>query len=294
MIFDLKQMISSYKYRPANRGKIVLWSLLATFPFGGMTWHRSHWIVGLRRLGFDVWYVEDSDRPVYDPITFWPTSECSANAAFLSKHMKKVGLEDRWIFRPPRITDHCIGVSDPAALKRLYKEADVVINLSGAQELREDHEIIRCLVYIDTDPVANQVAVANGDTMVIQMLDKYDQLFTYEANFESPDCLVPIERYDWHPTRPPVCLDWWTNFNQPLSDSALTTIGNWKHTEKDIIWQGDIYYWSKHNEFLRFINLPSRSCLPLELAIGGVGEDEIAQMRLHVLKTVPSASLSEP
>lgn len=287
-------MFGSHNYPPANRGKIVLWSLLATFPFGGMTWHRLHWIVSLRRLGFDVWYVEDSDRPVYDPITFWPSSDYAANVDYLSKQMKRVGLEDRWIFRPPGVKDYCLGITDPAALKRLYKEADAVINLSGAQELREDHEIIRCLVYIDTDPVAKQVAVAKGDTMVIQMLDKYDHLFTYGDNFGSPDCLVPIERYDWHSIRPPVCLDWWANSNQPLSDSALTTIGNWKHTGKDIIWQGEVYYWSKHKEFLRFTSLPSRSCLPLELAIGGVGEDEINLMRLNGWRIVSSASLSEP
>jgi hypothetical protein len=287
-------MFGPHNYPPANRGKIVVWSLLATFPFGGMTWHRLHWLVGLRRLGFDVWYVEDSDRLVYDPLTFWPTAECSANVAYLAKQMKRVGLEDRWIFRPPGVTDHCLGATDSGALKRLYKEADVVINLSGAQELRDDHDIIRCLVYIDTDPVAKQVAVANGEKQVVQMLDKYDHLFTYGDNLGSLDCLVPIERYHWHPTRPPVCLDWWANTSQPAPESALTTISNWKHTGKDIIWQGEVYHWSKHNEFLRFINLPSRSSLPIELAIGGIGEDEIARIRRHGWRTVRSTSLNEP
>jgi hypothetical protein len=287
-------MIGPNIYPPANRGKIVVWSLLATFPFGGVTWHRLHWLVGLRRLGFDVWYVEDSDRPIYDPQTFWPTLEYSANAAYLSEQMKKVGLEDRWVFRPPGVTDHCLGAIDAAGLKKLYQEADVVINLSGAQEWRPDHAVIRSLIYIDTDPVAKQVEVANGNQRAIQFLDKHDHLFTYGENIGSPDCLVPIERYDWHPTRPPVCLDWWANSSKPGSGSALTTIGNWKHTGKDVSWQGETYYWSKHKEFLRFINLPTRASLPLELAIGEISDDEKARMRHHGWRMIPATSLAEP
>ena len=109
-------MWSSDGYPPANRGKIVVWSLLATFPFGGVTWHRLHWLAGLRRLGFDVWYVEDSDRPIYDPRTFWPTSEYSANVAYLAEQMKRVGLAHRWIFRPPGDAHRCLGAADATGL----------------------------------------------------------------------------------------------------------------------------------------------------------------------------------
>jgi hypothetical protein len=133
-----------------------------------------------------------------------------------------------------------------------------------------------------------------GDQQVIEELDKYDFLFTYGENFGSPDCLVPIERYDWHPTRPPICLDWWANSSQPASGSALTTIGNWKYKGKEISWGGEIYYWSKHHEFLRLINLPARSCLPLELATISIRDDEKARMQRHGWRIVPSVRLAEP
>ena len=289
-----KPVFGYHAYPQASRGKIIIWSLLATFPFGGMTWHRLHWLVGLRRLGFDVWYVEDSDRPVHDPQTFWPSQAYAANVAYLSEQMKKVGLADRWVFRPPGITDHCLGATDAAGLKRLYKEADVVINLSGAQEWRPDLAVIRCLVYIQTDPVGDQVRVAKGDQQLIGVLDQYDHLFTYGGNIGSPDCLVPLERYAWRPMRPPVCLDWWANSSQPSSGSALTTIGNWKNNGKDIVWQGETYYWSKHHEFLRFINLPARSRLPLELATISILDEEKTRMQHHGWRIVPSADLAEP
>ena len=88
-------------YPPATRGKVVVWSLLATFPFGGMTWQPLHYLAGLRRLGFDVWYVEDSDRDIYSPTTFCPTSDYADNVSYLADHMDRVGLGDRWVFRPP-------------------------------------------------------------------------------------------------------------------------------------------------------------------------------------------------
>ena len=46
-----------------DRGTVVVWGLLANSPFGGMTWQVLHHLEGFRRLGFDVWYVEDSDSP---------------------------------------------------------------------------------------------------------------------------------------------------------------------------------------------------------------------------------------
>jgi len=272
-------LILTNKYPPATRGKIVVWGLLAAYPFGGMTWQALHYLAGLRRLGFDVWYVEDSDRNILSPTTWNPTFDVSENLDYLSRHMAMIGFKDRWIFRPQGVHDACFGATDFEGLKRLYKEADLVINLCGAQELRADHDVIRCLVYLETDPVEAQIQVAQKDKAIIECLDRYDFLFTYGENLGAPDCLVPVERYDWHTTRPPVCLDWWESTNRPVSEIRLTTVGNWNNKGKDIVWKGDTYYWQKDYEFRRFSDLPSRSVLSLELAIGGISEEEASKMR---------------
>ena len=282
-------------YPPATRGKLVVWSILSTFPFGGVTWQCLHYLVGLRRLGFDVWYVEDSDRPLYSPDTgWWPSLDYTANVAYLAKQMERIGLGDRWIFRPPGVEDTCLGTTDLAGLQQLYKEADAALNLSGGQELRPNHAAIRCLIYIETDPVAVQIAVAKGDARAIDVLDTYHYLFSYGENFGAPDCRVPIERYHWRPTRMPINLDWWEMTTPPPAKAALTTVANWRHTGKDVTWQGDTYRWSKHYEFLRFIQLPSQSALPFELALGAITEDEISHMRLHGWRIIPSVTRSEP
>jgi len=261
---------------PTDRGLIVVWGIFARMPYGGVTWQAMHHIMGLRRLGFDVWYVEDSDSPLYDPKTHWRTMEFEENVRFLERWMNRIGLGDRWIFRTPG-GEQLIG-ADQATLRELYARADVVFNLCGSHEVRAEHAGIGTLVYVQTDPVELQVGLANGDDDVAPHLDLHDYHFTYGENLGAADCPVPLGPYRWHPTRPPVVLDWWASGNGPTRD-ALTTIANWHHEGKDVVWEGHRWHWSKDREFRRFRSLPSRSALPLELALGAIGEDEKEDLR---------------
>jgi hypothetical protein len=262
--------------RAADRGLIVVWGIFAQMPYGGVTWQAMHHIMGLRRLGFDVWYVEDSHSPVFDPTTHWRTMEFEQNVRFLERWMDRLGLGDRWIFRAPG-SERLIG-ADRATLESLYERADAVLNLCGAQEVRDEHAAIGTLAYVQTDPVELQVGLANGEDDVAPQLDAHHFHFTYGENLGAPDCPVPSGPYRWRPTRPPVVLDWWASANGPARD-ALTTIANWRHEGKDVVWGGHRWHWSKDREFRRFRSLPSTSALPLELALGSIGEDEKEALR---------------
>ena len=65
-------------------------------------------------------------------------------------------------------------------------------------------------------------------------------------------------------------------------------------TGKDVVWQGETFHWSKHHEFLRFITLPSYAPLPLELALGSIDIEDMAQLRYHGWSVVPSFGVSDP
>src|SRR4051794_933033 len=88
-------------YPPCRGGKIVVWGMMARAPFGGMIWQVLHYLIPLRRMGFDVWYVEDSDELGYDPQSFERSAECETNIERLHEVMDAVGLGDRWVFRVP-------------------------------------------------------------------------------------------------------------------------------------------------------------------------------------------------
>jgi hypothetical protein len=281
-------------YPPATRGKLIVWGLLASYPFGGMTWQVLHYLVGLRRLGFDVWYVEDSDAEVRDPVTLWPSSDYTGNLEYLDRQMQSVGLGDRWIFRPPGTYKHCFGATDIAGLEKLYAETDAALNLCGSHLLRPEQASINCLIYVETDPVPMQIGIAIGKEPLVSHMENYNFLFTYAENIMSDDCLIPVERFRWYPTRPPVCIDWWDAVNAADHEAAFTTIARWKHTGNDVVWKGEQWRWSKHHEFLRFINLPSRASLPLELSVTGIDDDDTERLQQCGWRLRPAEELSDP
>ena len=41
-----------------SKGRIVVGGILFTFPLGGVLWQHLHYLLGLRRLGYEVTYVE--------------------------------------------------------------------------------------------------------------------------------------------------------------------------------------------------------------------------------------------
>lgn len=276
---------------PATGGVVVVWGLLARSPFGGMTWQVLHHLAGLRRLGFDVWYVEDSDSLASHPVTRERTADITDNAVYLQQQLERIGLGDRWAYRRPRSSE-VVGALDRDGLRALYRSSVAVLNLCGAQELLDHHREAPRLVYVETDPVVNQVGVARGDARVIAELDAYDRLFTYGVNLGADDCRVPVTRYRWHPTVPPVIVDWWFTGAPPTID-AFTTVANWKHSQKDVSWNGELWKWSKHEQFRPFITLPSRVSVPLELALVGAGE-ELQELTGNGWRTRSAWTLADP
>jgi hypothetical protein len=62
-----------------------------------------------------------------------------------------------------------------------------------------------------------------------------------------------------------VVLDWWA---APGGDNGhYTTVASWRQTQKDIVWRGETYYWSKDREFMKVLDLPRRSAASFELAL---------------------------
>jgi hypothetical protein len=243
---------------------IVVFGIAFLYPLAGVTWQVLHYLVGLRRLGFDPYYVEDSSRWVYDPRLGDTTPDPAANIAAVLPALQAHGFGDRWACRVHALDGRCYGL-DEGRLRALYREAAALLNVTGAQEIRDDHLTGARRVYIETDPVATQIGVAEGDAKTIEQLAAHDVLFSYGENFGRPDCEVPLERFGWLPTRQPVVLDFWP----PAPSTApapYTTIATWRH-QKDRVFRGETYYWSKEREFLKILDLPRYSPAPIELAL---------------------------
>ena len=250
-----------------TRGRIIVFGILFWYPLAGVTYQFLHYLIGLRRLGYDVWYVEDSARYVYDPVLNDITPDADRNVAAVARVLEQHGFGNRWIFRGAYEGGRTYGQRE-AVLRDLYTTADAFLNVTGAQELRDEHLKVPCRIYVESDPFATQAKVDNGDAATIATLDAHTALFTFGENLGQPDCPLPLHGYRWLPTRQPVVTDLWDDGSEPPPEAAFTTITTWHNKGKDVEWRGSTWYWTKDREFERFLDLPQRrSNVPFELAV---------------------------
>jgi hypothetical protein len=253
------------------RGKtILLLHLAGRIPLAGVAWQTLHHAVALKQLGYEVYYIEDSGAPPYDPRVRSVSEDCSYNVDFLKRLMERCGLQERWAYWDMvHNTYHGLSVG---TVQRVYRQADAILNLCGATRLREEHMICPIRVYVQTDPVYEQMKQAQGDARTRESIGAHTHHFTYGENVGYSDYRVPLDGFNWKKTRPPVLLDLWEYRFNPAA-SNFTTITVWRNTGKDIVFNGDKYYWSKHLNFLNFQDLPRRTSKKFELALDR--DDEI-------------------
>jgi hypothetical protein len=255
----------------ASKGKVIVFGIAFFYPLAGVTYQFLHYLVGLRRLGWDVYYVEDSGRWVYDPHLNDISPDASANVAAVAPILEAHGLAGRWAFRGNYPDGECYGMTEEQLL-RLYAEADACLNVTAAQEIREEHRIIPRRIYVESDPFPVQVKAAAGDEATLQTLADHHVHFSFGENLGQPDCLLPTGGIDWLPTRQPVVVDLWAD-RTPPNGAPYTTITTWHNKNKDIEFDGRTWYWTKDREFKKHLELPARTGAKFELA---VGEDEEA------------------
>jgi hypothetical protein len=239
-----------------TRGKAIVFGIAFYYPLGGVTYQFLHYLLGLKRLGYDVYYVEDSQRRVYDPKINDMTEQAESNVCSIGKVFDRFGFAHRWAYRSHFGDKPCYGLS-VSEMRQLYRDADLFLNVTGAQEIREEHLRIPWRLYVESDPFAAQVRVAKGDKYWLDLLSAHTHHFSFGENLGEPDCPVPIERFNWQPTRQPVALDLWQS-DSATGGSTYTTITTWSNKGNDVEFRGEMYHWTKNSAFERMMDLPRR------------------------------------
>ncbi len=246
--------------------KLIVLGAMGRMPLAGMAWQVLHYLEGFRRLGHEVYYVEDTCSWPFNPEKNAVTSDNSYTVKYLSQLMDWCGLADHWAYRAIEKKGCIYGLSQ-SQFARVFAGADALFNVTAATELRQEHLDVPVRVYLETDPVVPQIEIAKGNRMTIELLGSHTHHFTFGERFGAPDCKVPIQRFTYRPTRQPIILEWWRAPLGLASNGCFTTIATWKQTGKAIEWNGEVYTWSKHHEFLKFLDLPRKMQRPLELAL---------------------------
>jgi GT2 family glycosyltransferase len=250
-------------------------------PLAGIVFITMQYLVGLKRLGFDVYYVEEHGKTPWMLMDGQQQSGAAVAVAFITDLMRRFGLEDdRWAFRAPHDRDQCFGLPEPA-LTAVLRDAAVILNLHGGTVPRPEHYAGGRLVYVGTDPVEVEVSLDNGDQGIVDYLAPHSAFFTWGENYGNPDCRVPwSDRFAFVPTRQPIVRDLWAPFHRGAAE-AFSTVANWRQPYRSVTYRGEIYHWSKHLEFEKFIDLPCHGGQPFELALVNALDDDRQVLTAH-------------
>lgn len=259
--------------------KILLSGIIARYPFGGVAWCSLMYLVGLRNLGHDVCYVEDTGECVYDPVQNAISPDPSYGTGYIHDTLAPFGLGDRWSYVNYDDTYH--GMSK-AQVRAFCEDADLFINLSGGSWFwRDEYLRIPRKVFIDSDPVFTQLALAKGEPWYVEFFRRFDHLFTFGANIGTPACDVPTGEFTWTPTWQPVVSELWRT-DRPATRDRFTTVMTWR-TESFTDVDGN-----KDREFLRFLTLPEQAAGRFQLAVNG----PLALLADHGWSPVPAMEVS--
>lgn len=250
---------------------------VANFPEGGgHFWVYMQYAHGLRRLGCEVYWLEqvgptDPEREVRLIATF-------------ERRMKRFGLEGKTLLYAVDDTPEgtvgsirFVGSSSSTA-KTVLRRADLLLNFHYAIDPRL-LSWARRTALVDIDPGLLQFWMGAGQLAV----PAHDRYLTTGETVGKPRGRVPDCGLRWTKVRPPVCLDLWPMTYDPRC-TAFTTVSNWSSADwlefnengKTVLRDN-----TKRRSFLRFVDLPLRTSQPLELALFLIADDEGDRARLE-------------
>jgi hypothetical protein len=229
---------------------------------GGEAWVRLSWVLGLRRLGCDVHFVEQIDAAGCLDADGSPSEfEDSENLAYFRRITEQYGIADRSTLLYEG-GERSSGL-DLDRLLEVAASADLLVNISGHLSIEPLMRELRRKAYVDLDPGFTQFWHAAGDPGA--RLEGHDLYFTVGENIGGAGCPVPTDGIQWRPVRPPVLLDEW-----PVSEngdpSRFTTIATWRSGYGPVEHDGARYGLKVH-EFRKVMELPERSPAVFELAL---------------------------
>jgi len=257
-------------HRNLNRKPIaVIGGVIANkYLNGGSVWTRLNWILGMRRLGFDVYFLEQiEERNCLDGQGAKTGFENSSNLSYFKKVIRDFDLDGTAAL----ILDDGTktkGMSS-AELRDLARDADLVVNITGHLRLPAFMDSPACKVYIDLDPGFTQLWYQLG--MLDGNFQAHDYFYTIGEAIGTRGCSIPTGDIPWKPIRQPVVLEQW-----PVSEQGdpmrFTTVASWRDAYGTLEQDGRLLGLKLH-EFRRFADFPKNVAQSCEMALAIHSED---------------------
>jgi hypothetical protein len=231
---------------------------------GGHFWVYLNWGLGLQAAGCRVVWLEQIPRKrSFEQIKF-----C---AKVVRRRLHAFGLEEMVV-----CTSGGVALSDDfesATLLKGANKADLFLDMSYSSSDALVGMFPRSAM-IDIDPGLTQLWLTQG----LMRVAHHDHYFSIGETVGENRALFPHCGLKWKYTPPSVSLEHWPVCEAPAA-AAYTTVTSW-YDGGWVTHDGSSYDNSKRFGYLPYLDLPTRSPVPLELAIS-LGEDKPEKQRLE-------------
>jgi hypothetical protein len=272
--------------------RILVGATIASFPGnGGISWERLSWVLGFRKLGYDVFWVDQLSRAHcrYGAGQAANGYENCLNVPWFAQIVERFGLAGSAAL----IGDEGESLYGPGLheLELVADEAVLFVNHAGDVRTPTLKERAGRAVYVDVDPGFTQLWLASGRP--VPRIDGHDVHFTIGDNVGTPESELPTSGIDWRHTRQPVVLDEWPVITEEV-EQRFTTVGRWQgvgpHGPVEEIGPA---FPQKADELTSVLDLPRRTGLTFEIALDTRGDEEPGRLlSSHGWRVVEPASVA--
>lgn len=244
--------------------RIVLGSYMVRYPLGGNLSWALQWLVGFQRLGHDVYFVEKSGYPssCFDPLRNVMGDDCTYGVTVLHDLLGRFGLEGRWCFVDAAGGYHGLARGE---IEAVFRSTDLFVDMGTHGSWLPEAATAKLRVLVEAEPGFTQMKMAHR-LATGEALDEYDRHYSIGQNIGTSASTAPGAGRSWHPVFNPVVPDLFETTPAP-ADAPFTTVMNWR--AHDTMRFDGRDFGQKDVEFARFVDLPARTAVPLELAVAG-------------------------
>ena len=234
---------------------------------GGQAWANLQYLIGLRALGHDVYYLEDCGEwsSVYNWDTQETTWELDYPASYINECLGSYGFQDNWIYRAGQSS---LGLSIEAFCEILEQSDLLIIRGIPFLTWRAEYNLPRNRAFIDVDPGFTQFCHERGEPAFVETIGSSESLFTIGQHIGNPDCPIPTCGRQWLKTVSPVEISEWPVMDDGDQES-FTSVIRWRGM-KDMNYKG-VEYGQRNREFAKFMPLPGHTQQHLKIALTGGG-----------------------
>jgi hypothetical protein len=244
--------------------RVIVGSYMFRYPLGGMLSWVLQYLLGLKKLGHDVYFVEKYgyDLSCYNPVTNTMSDDCSYGLSVVSGLLSRFGFGDRWCYVEKGDEYH--GISKKQ-IEEVFASADIFIDMGTHGSWQTEAEKAAMRVWIDGEPGYTQIKLFH-QLEEGKPVHKYNRYFTNGLNVGVNGNIIPTIEIKWGHLLHPVDTDLFP-LAQEVRNASYSTVMNWVSHET-LEYNGKAYG-QKNIEFEKFISLPLHVDAGMEVAVSG-------------------------